>query len=317
MAPGIIEWVAGQPYPAKSIAEHRGSALGALHREVNHLAIFTNQATLTYTGGTVNSNVVTGEIRDVVSVSKTAVTDSYRPGGSSVYVVSIVNSGDMPVADVAVTDDLGGYEFEGETVYPLSYVEGSLVYLVNGSVEPAPTAEAGAPLVISDIEVPAQANVVLIYETLVTAYAPLGADAEITNTVTVTGPCISAALTASATVPMEMDPLLSITKSLDPEVVSGCDQLTYTFTVQNSGSQAGEDAAIVVSDTFDPILTDIAVTLNGEELPTSDYSYDEITGVFATNSGRITVPAAAFTQNEDGTWTTEPGIAVLRVTGTI
>ena len=164
---------------------------------------------------------------------------------------------------------------------------------------------------------PAQANVVLIYETLVTAYAPLGADAEITNTVTVTGPCISAALTASATVPMEMDPLLSITKSLDPEVVSGCDQLTYTFTVQNSGSQAGEDAAIVVSDTFDPILTDIAVTLNGEELPASDYSYDEITGVFATNSGRITVPAAAFTQNEDGTWTTEPGIAVLRVTGTI
>lgn len=279
------------------------------------MAIFTNQATLTYTGGTVNSNVVTGEIRDVVSVSKTAVTDSYRPGGSIVYVVSIVNSGDMPVADVAVTDDLGGYEFEGETVYPLSYVEGSLVYLVNGSVEPAPDVEVGQPLVIS--EVPAQANVVLIYETLVTAYAPLGADAEITNTVTVTGPCISAALTASATVPMEMDPLLSITKSLDPEVVSGCDQLTYTFTVQNSGSQAGEDAAIVVSDTFDPILTDIAVTLNGEELPTSDYSYDEITGVFATNSGRITVPAAAFTQNEDGTWTTEPGIAVLRVTGTI
>ena len=315
MAPGIIEWVAGQPYPAKSIAEHRGSALGALHREVNHLAIFTNQATLTYTGGTVNSNVVTGEIRDVVSVSKTAVTDSYRPGGSIVYVVSIVNSGDMPVADVAVTDDLGGYEFEGETVYPLSYVEGSLVYLVNGSVEPAPDVGVGQPLVIS--EVPAQANVVLIYETLVTAYAPLGADAEITNTVTVTGPCISAALTASATVPMEMDPLLSITKSLDPEVVSGCDQLTYTFTVQNSGSQAGEDAAIVVSDTFDPILTDIAVTLNGEELPASDYSYDEITGVFATNSGRITVPAAAFTQNEDGTWTTEPGIAVLRVTGTI
>lgn len=279
------------------------------------MAIFTNQATLTYTGGTVNSNVVTGEIRDVVSVSKTAVTDSYRPGGSIVYVVSIVNSGDMPVADVAVTDDLGGYEFEGETVYPLSYVEGSLVYLVNGSVEPAPDKEVGQPLVIS--EVPAQANVVLIYETLVTAYAPLGADAEITNTVTVTGPCISAALTASATVPMEMDPLLSITKSLDPEVVSGCDQLTYTFTVQNSGSQAGEDAAIVVSDTFDPILTDIAVTLNGEELPASDYSYDEITGVFATNSGRITVPAAAFTQNEDGTWTTEPGIAVLRVTGTI
>lgn len=281
------------------------------------MAIFTNQATLTYTGGTVNSNVVTGEIRDVVSVSKTAVTDSYRPGGSIVYVVSIVNSGDMPVGGITVSDDLGGYEFEGETVYPLSYVEDSLVYLVDGAVEPAPTAEAGAPLVISDIEVPAQANVVLIYETLVTAYAPLGADAEITNTVTVTGPCISAALTASATVPMEMDPLLSITKSLDPEVVSGCGQMTYTFTIQNFGSAARRGAGIVVTDTFDPVLTDIAVTLDGEVMPASDYSYDEITGEFATDRGRITVPGATFIQNGDGTWTTEPGIAVLRVTGTI
>ncbi len=278
------------------------------------MAIFTNQATLTYTGGTVNSNVVTGEIQEVVSVSKTAVTDTYTPGGSIVYVVSIVNTGDTPVG-VTVSDDLGGYEFEGGTVYPLSYVEGSLVYLVDGSVEPAPDVEAGPPLVISNIEVPAQANVVLIYETLVTAFAPLGPDAEITNTVTVTGPCIPAALTASATVPMEMDPLLFITKSLNPETVTGCSELTYTFTIQNSGSEAGEDANIVVSDTFDPILTDITVTLNGQVLPASDYSYDETTGEFATNSGRITVPGATFTQNEDGTWTTDPGIAVLRVTG--
>ena len=279
------------------------------------MAIFTNQATLTYTGGTVNSNVVTGEIQEVVSVSKTAVTDTYTPGGSIVYVVSIVNTGDTPVGGVTVSDDLGGYEFEGGTVYPLSYVEGSLVYLVDGSVESAPDVEAGPPLVISNIEVPAQANVVLIYETLVTAFAPLGPDAEITNTVTVTGPCIPAALTASATVPMEMDPLLFITKSLNPETVTGCSELTYTFTIQNSGSEAGEDANIVVSDTFDPILTDITVTLNGQVLPASDYSYDETTGEFATNSGRITVPGATFTQNEDGTWTTDPGISVLRVTG--
>ena len=281
------------------------------------MAIFTNQATLTYAGGTVNSNVVTGEIREVVSVSKTAVTDSYRPGGSIVYVVSIVNSGDTPVGGVTVSDDLGGYEFNDETVYPLSYVADSLVYLVDGSVEPAPDVEAGPPLVISDIEVPAQANVVLIYETQVTSFAPLGPDAEITNTVTVTGPCIPAALTASATVPMEMDPRLSITKSLDPEVVTGCSELTYTFTIQNFGSEAGVDADIVVTDTFEPILTDITVTLNGLERSAADYTYDETTGEFATVSGVITVPGATYTQNEDGTWTTDPGIAVLRVSGTM
>ena len=281
------------------------------------MAIFTNQATLTYSGGTVNSNVVTGEIQEVVSVSKTAITDNYTPGGSIVYVVSIVNSGDIPVGGVTISDDMGGYDFEGETVYPLSYVDGSLVYLADGTVEPAPDVEAGPPLVISDIEVPAQGNVVLVYETLVTPFAPLGTDAEITNTVTVTGPCIPAALTASATVPMEMDPLLFITKSLDPETVTGCSELTYTFTIQNNGSAALEEAEIVVSDVFDPILTDISATLGGEALGVSDYSYDEATGEFATNRGRITVPGAAFHQNEDGTWTTDPGFAVLRVTGTI
>ena len=272
---------------------------------------------LIYRGGSVSSNVVTGEIREIISVSKTAVMDSYTPGSSIVYVVSIANSGDTPAGGITVTDDLGGYEFEDETVYPLSYVADSLVYLVDGSVETAPDVEAGPPLVISDIEVPAQSNVVLIYETQVTPFAPLGSDAEITNTVTFTGPCIPAALTASATVPMEMDPSLSITKSLSPDVVSGCSELTYTFTIQNFGAEAGADANIVMSDTFDPILTAIAVTLDGQALPASDCSYDETTGEFATNSGRITVPGATFTQNEDGTWTTTPGIIVLRVTGTI
>lgn len=281
------------------------------------MAIFTNQATLTYTGGTVNSNVVTGEIREYVSVSKTAVAESYTPGGAVVYVVSIVNSGDMPVAGVTVTDDLGGYEFEGEIVYPLSYVPDSLVYLVDGSVESAPDAEAGPPLVLSGIEVPAQGNVTVIYETLVTPYAPLGPDAEITNTVTVTGPCIPAALTASASVPMSTDPLLSIAKSLDPEVITGCSELTYTFTLQNVGLEAGEDAAIVISDTFDPALSDIAVTLNGQPMSDTDYSYDETTGEFTTRSGAVTVPGASFVQNGDGTRTTGPGFTVVRVTGTM
>ena len=38
---------------------------------------FFNQATLTYDGKTVNSNIATGEILEVLSATKTAVINSY------------------------------------------------------------------------------------------------------------------------------------------------------------------------------------------------------------------------------------------------
>ena len=44
-------------------------------------ASFQNMATLTYTGGTVDSNIVTGELREVLTVVKTAVNKSYELGG--------------------------------------------------------------------------------------------------------------------------------------------------------------------------------------------------------------------------------------------
>ena len=74
----------------------------------------------------------------------------------------------------------------------------------------------------------------------------------------------------------------------------------------------------VITDTFSPILSGLTVTFNGEVWTEGvDYTYDEATGAFATLPGRITVPAATFTQNASGVWVSEPGTAVLRVTGTV
>ena len=61
------------------------------------MATFTNQATLSYNGYTTNSNVVTGEILEVLSATKTAVPEEYRAGDALTYVVSIVNSGTTPL----------------------------------------------------------------------------------------------------------------------------------------------------------------------------------------------------------------------------
>jgi len=54
---------------------------------------FTNRASLSYGGNTVISNTVTGEIAEVLGVTKTAVTDEYRPGEPVTYIVTLTNSG--------------------------------------------------------------------------------------------------------------------------------------------------------------------------------------------------------------------------------
>ena len=44
------------------------------------MAIFSNQATLTYNGNSTNSNIAYGEILDVLVATKTAVEGTYTPG---------------------------------------------------------------------------------------------------------------------------------------------------------------------------------------------------------------------------------------------
>lgn len=43
------------------------------------MPIFYNQATLTYNNKTANSNVVTGELLEVLTITKTALNSNYEP----------------------------------------------------------------------------------------------------------------------------------------------------------------------------------------------------------------------------------------------
>ena len=76
---------------------------------------------------------------------------------------------------------------------------------------------------------------------------------------------------------------------------------------------------MAVSDTFDPILNNLTVTLDGTPWAEGiNYNYDAVTGVFATIPGQITVPAASYTQDPDtGAWIVTPGVTTLVVSGTI
>ena len=284
------------------------------------MAIFTNQATLIYNGNSTNSNIAYGELLEVLVATKTAVEGSYTPGQPVTYVVTLRNTGNVPLTGLTVTDDLGGYDFNGTTVYPLTYEEGSVALFTNGVPQAAPAVVAGPPLVFSDITVPADGDVVIVYQAQANAFADPAAGGSIDNTVTVTGGGLSAPITATETVDANVQPVLSISKSITPAQVVDNDRVTYTFVIQNSGNQAvvaTDDAAI--TDTFDPILTALTVTFNGATWTQGvQYNYDEATGVFTTVPGQILVPAATYTQDPvTGAYTVTPGIATLIVTGTI
>ena len=284
------------------------------------MAIFSNQATLTYNGSSTNSNIAYGEILDVVTATKTAVEGSYTPGSLVTYVVTLRNTGGAVLNGLTVTDDLGGTDFNGTTVYPLTYEDGSATFFVGGVPQPAPAVTAGPPLVFTGISIPAGSDAVLVYQARVNGYADPAAGGTIVNTVTVTGDGLSAPVTATETVTAATAPNLTISKSITPTQVVDNDRVTYTFVIQNSGNQAvvaTDNAAI--TDVFDPILTALTVTFNGSTWTQgTQYTYDETTGVFSTVPGQITVPAATYTQDPTtGVYSLTPGIATLTVVGTI
>ena len=285
------------------------------------MAAFYNQATLTYNGGSATSNITVGELVGVLTATKTAVTGTYTPGEQVTYVVNLINSGATPLTGLTVTDDLGAYPFgENATLTPLDYVEGSLLYFVNGVPQTAPTVDAGAPLVITGVSVPAGGNAALVYAAEVNEFAPLGLEGEIENTATVSGGGLISPVTAQETIATATAARLTISKALEPTTVPENGQLTYTFVIRNSGFTPITAADLAtVTDTFDPALTITAVTFEGDVwTEPANYSYNPTTGEFATVPGQITVPAATAVQDPTtGAWSVTPGAVVLTVTGTV
>ena len=284
------------------------------------MAIFSNQATLTYNGISTNSNIAYGEILETLSVTKTAIEDGYSAGSTITYAVTLKNTGTSPLSGITVSDDLGGYLVGSTTVYPLTYQDGSATLFIDGVPQAAPAVVAGPPLVFSGINLPGNSDAVLIYQATVNGFANPNADGVIDNTVTVSGGGLTSEITAVASVSVTVAPVLSISKSITPSQVVDNDRVTYTFIIQNTGNQAvlaTDNAAI--SDIFDPILTALTVMFNGTAWSEGiQYSYDETTGDFSTNNGQITVPAATYIQDPTtGEYTVTPGTSTLIVTGTI
>ena len=268
------------------------------------MARFTNQAQLRYGNNVANSNIAVGEILEVLSATKTAVKNTYNQSDTITYVVSIVNSGNTAINGLTLSDNLGAYTFNTNTLVPLTYVNNTAKYYTNGTLQAAPAVTQGPPLSITGISVPAGGNATVIYEAALNEYAPLGIEAAVTNTATVSGTGITP-VTAAETVNAEAAPNLAITKSVSPVPVTENGTLTYTFRIQNYGSVAATNTTgVVITDTFAPVLNNLTAALNGTAwTAATDYTYNETTGTFSSTAGAITVPAATYTQDSTtGAW---------------
>lgn len=281
---------------------------------------FYNQATLTYNNQTTMSNIVTGELVEVLSAAKTAVSPFYRAGDQVTYAISIVNSGSTAYNGLTVTDDLGAYPFGTGVLVPLDYAEGSVRLFVNGVLQPAPIVTDTQPLTITGISVPAGGNAVLLYAAQVNSFAPLPFGSVISNSAVITGPGLSAPIVVTDTLPADPTAALGIIKAINPVNVVENEPFTYTFTIQNTATTpAVATDNVTVTDTFDPIIDIQSVTLNGVPLAEgTGYTYDAATGSFSTVPSVITVPGATIQQDPiTGLWLVTPGTAVLTVTGVI
>ncbi len=284
------------------------------------MATFFNQATLTYNGNVVNSNIVSGEVLAVLSATKTAIGAGYGENDEITYVINIVNSGNTAYTGLTLTDDLGSYTQTGTALVPLTYIDGSLRYFVNGVAAATPTVTAGPPMTVTGINIPANSNAYLVYQTRLNEFAPTEAGSSIVNTATITGTGISP-VDVTSTLPVDNFVDLAINKSVSPTTVSENGTVTYTFVIQNTGNRATAVADnVIVTDLFAPVLNPILeVTVDGTPITAgTGYNYGTDTGAFSTVAGALTVPAATFSRDPvTGAVVVTPGTTVLTVTGNI
>lgn len=279
------------------------------------MAEFYNQAALSFAEGTVLSNEIHGEIIDKVEMTKDSLAKCYKIGDNIAYIVQIINNTENDYSALTLSDNLG----KNSTSAPLKYVPGSVRYYINGELQPAITPKSTNPLIFDGISLPAKGVTTVAYDMVVNELADAVEDGEITTISTLSHSAFCRFIIAKNKIELCKEPILSIVKNACPLSVTEGDYINYSFTVLNHGfSEAGEEEKIVLSDLFNPRLSNISVSYNGNPWTKGkDFDYSETTGSFKTKA-LITVPAASF-QIESATSkrVLKPGSSMIIIRGKV
>lgn len=288
--------------------------------------IITNQATINYRFGTSTatavSNIASTIVNGNLEISKTSLSEEYSVGQNVTYVIALANNGSTTMNDITVEDDLGTYEFGGQEYTPLTYIGNAQLFIDGVFIRNIAPDVGDHDIIFSIDSLAVGANAQIIYQVQVNSFASGEAGATIVNTATADSdcdcPCNDNEVSASATITAEEFADVRIVKSICPNPAVCGDDLSFNFDIYNYGNIPATD--VVLTDTFTPAISDIAVTLNGNAVDPSDYSYvnGTLTLPAATSDLNITVPAASFTRNANtGIISVIPGTVRIVVTGTI
>ncbi len=287
--------------------------------------ILTNQATLNYRYGTnletTVSNTTSAVLNGPLSITKTAVSECFRSGGSLTYIINLKNNSSSSVNGIVINDDLGTFDTGTVEVTPLTYI-GPAKLFINGIEDDGLTVAESSNGVIFEIsEIPQNGTAQIIYIARVNNYACYNAGSSITNTASIDNGCncvCDEATTAGATVTACEYADLQIVKGVSPASITCDERITYSFILNNYGNIPATE--IVLHDNFEPKLKNLVVAVNGQVIP--NYEYDYVCGSLTLPSEdseySIEIPSAVCTRDEaTGIVTTEPGSALITVSGTL
>ena len=213
---------------------------------------------MSYNNTITTSNIVTGEVLEVLSATKNSLNAQYSYNETITYVISINNTGVTAFNNLTITDDLGAYTIGGLTVTPLTYEPNTVSYYVNGVLQTTPVVTAGPPLVISNINVPAGGNAIILYEARVNQYAPLAVGSTIVNNAEISS--------SGLTNPIEVSNTVTVTDIFNPII----DNITVTLngTILTSPAQYSYDDTTGVFQTVPGVIT----------VPAATFTQDAVTG---------------------------------------
>ncbi|MBO5938972.1 MAG: DUF11 domain-containing protein [Clostridia bacterium] len=287
------------------------------------MATIENFATVRYTSGGVEatrvSNLAEIALESSAILTKTPLSPVYEEEDTLTYILSIQNTSGAALTNLRVEDDLGTFPFGTTELTPLTYA-GNAILLIDGQIATAQLdVDSSSPseLIFTVASLPAGATANIVYNARINEFAPLGLNATVVNTATLSADAECVDGTASATVRVVSGADISVLKQMSPNPVVCGDTLTYSIQIYNYGNEAAENVRL--TDVFNPAPESITVTRNGVSVPATDYTYENgVLTVPADTADGDTVPAATFTRNpETGEVTVTPGMVEYIITGTI
>ncbi len=281
----------------------------------------TNRARLTFQYGTLTgnvfSNVATTTLQGPLSIEKTAVGNRYNGQDEITFVISFTNTTNNTLTDLVVNDDLGSYIVPGSSAVatPLDFI-GPAALFINGdfvSYLQGQTGQNGVFFNVNNLE--SGDNAIIVYKTRVNEYAPFTSQSTITNTAVITADGLEDSESAESTIYIGAYADVSIVKTMTPDPVQSGDTITYNFALYNYGNTAATN--VVLTDALRPAPDINSVSINGNVISPSEYSY--VGGVLTLPVGNntLTIPAATYTQSGSGLITKIPGLVTVTVVGTI